>query len=159
MDLDLDAVAFADGRYRLALPFKQLIEIERACGWKDADGVLHPKSVYTIFSELGAGLGLLDDGTADLFGPAAASVKDIREVMRCALIGGGSGLVAGDEIKVGPQTAVELLDVYVPHETEGWMQAHHYAWAVLDRTLRGARLKKKVTDPGDESPNPSTGEA
>lgn len=142
MQTDLESVAFADGKYRFALTLKLIIEIERNCGEKDRDGVPRPKSVYITHDELGAGLGLNDDA-AVYFGGGAARASDIREVIRCALIGGNSGLVAGQQIEVGPQKAVELCDNYLfPHRP--LIEGQYLAWSILEAAIRGIRVKKKA---------------
>lgn len=154
--ISLDSIAFGDGRYTLALPLKWLVEIETKCGQRDQSGILHPKSIYTIHAELEAGLGLTGDDTPEYLGGGAARPSDIREVLRCALIGGGVGMVAGEEIKVGPHKAVELVDTYLPNPVTGWVEGQHLAWAVLDATIRGPRLKKKASEADAPDPNPST---
>lgn len=155
--ISLDSVKFGDGAYTLALPLKWIVECERACGQKDVNGILHAKSIYKIHAELEAGLGLIDNETPTYLGGGQASVSDIREVLRCALIGGGLGMVAGQEIKVGPHKAVELVDTYLPNPVSGWVEGQHLAWAILDATIRGPQLKKKA-EPEAESLSPSTGE-
>lgn len=155
MTIALDSIKFGDGSYRLALPLKWIVELERSCGSPDRDGVLVPKSIYTIHAELEAGLGLLDDEQPTYLGGGSARPSDIREALRCALIGGGVGMVAGDEIKVGPHKAVELVDTYLPNPVIGWVEGQHLAWAILNATIRGPQLKKKPEDGvGDLNPSP-----
>lgn len=152
--ISLDSVAFGDGRYTLALPLKWIVELEQKCGAADREGVHRPKSIYTIHAELEAGLGIDPDETPVYLGGGMARPSDIREVLRCALIGGGFGLVAEEEIKVGPHKAVELVDTYLPNPVTGWVEGQHLAWAILNATIRGPQLKKKLSEPA-ESPSPS----
>lgn len=151
--ISLDSVSFGDGAYTLALPLKWIVECERACGVRDNEGVLRPKSIYAIHAELEAGLGITTDETPAYLGGGQAHPSDIREVLRCALIGGGCGIVNGEEIKVGPNKAVQLVDTYLPNPVAGWVEGQHLAWAVLNATIRGPQLKKKAEHPaGDPSP-------
>lgn len=156
--ISLDSVAFGDGRYTLALPLKWICEIEQKCGAADRDGVHRPKSIYTIHAELEAGLGITPDDTPAYLGGGVARPSDIREVLRCALIGGGFGLVGDEEIKVGPNKAADLVDTYLPNPAVGWVEGQHLAWAILDATIRGPQLKKKVSEP-EESQSPSSGDS
>lgn len=150
--ISLDSVAFGDGKYTLALPLKWIVEIEQKCGAPDRDGVHRPKSIYSIHAELEAGLGITPDQAPAYLGGGMARPSDIREVVRCALIGGGIGMVAGEEIKVGPHKAAELVDTYLPNPVTGWVEGQHLAWAILNATIRGPQLKKKVSEPeGDPS--------
>lgn len=151
--ISLDSIAFGDGKYTLALPLKWIVEIEQKCGARGDDGVLRPKSIYTIHAELEAGLGITPDETPAYLGGGAARPSDIREVLRCALIGGGFGMVAGEEVKVGPHKAVDLVDTYLPNPVTGWVEGQHLAWAILNATIRGPQLKKKAGPPA-ESPDP-----
>lgn len=153
--ISLDSVAFGDGRYTLALPLKWIVEIEQKCGSADRDGVHRPKSLYTIHAELEAGLGITPDETPAYLGGGMARPSDIREVLRCALIGGGAGLVAGEEIKVGPNKAAELVDTYLPNPVAGWVEGQHLAWAILNETIRGPQLKKKLSE-AEDGQSPST---
>lgn len=153
--ISLDSVKFGDGAYTLALPLKWITECERACGVRDNDGILRPKSIYTIHAELEAGLGITPDDTPAYLGGGQAHPSDIREVLRCALIGGGFGLVNDEEVKVGPNKAVQLVDTYLPNPVAGWVEGQHLAWAVLNATIRGPQLKKKADQPADD-PSPLT---
>lgn len=153
--ISLDSVAFGDGKYTLALPLKWIVEIETKCGALDRDGVHRPKSIYAIHTELGEGLGITAEDEPVYLGAGLARPSDIREVLRCALIGGGVGMVAEAEIKVGPHKAADLVDTYLPNPATGWVEGHHLAWAILDATIRGPRLKKKVSEPED-GPSPSS---
>lgn len=149
MSLSLDSVAFADGRYRFALTLKLIVEIERNCGHMDRDGVLQPKSIYRIHDELSGGLAL-DDDTPVYLGGGDARASDIREVIRCGLIGGNSGVVAGVSIEVGPAKAGELCDSYLfPHRP--LIEGQYLAWAILDACIRGVTLKKKAESDEQET--------
>lgn len=150
-------ITFADGKYQLGpLSMKQIIELERACGMKDAQGNLIPKSVYTIHAELEQGLGVnKDDGAASYFGGGAAHPGDIANTVRLLLIAGNSGLVAGEPIEVGPAKAAQLCDDYLyPHRP--LIEGQYLAWAGLNAMIVGVSVKKKAGEAADESRTPSS---
>lgn len=126
--VDLD---FADGRYSFWLKLPQVIELERKC-----DG----KSVFRMYDEMGAGLGLTGD-TPIYLGGGDAKANDIRETIRLGLIGGASGLVAGSEIEVGPNTARQLVDEYT-FPARPMVESLHLAWSILHAAIVGIDLKK-----------------
>lgn len=149
----LEPISFGDGKYQFGpLSLKQVVELERACGVTDREGVLRSKSVYVIYDELGQGLGLNGDAPVYL-GGGGAHPGDIREVIRLALIAGNSGVVAGNEIQVGPVKAGQLCDEYLYPERP-MIEGQHIAWAVLNAMIVGVTLKKKAetTEEGPESP-------
>lgn len=155
-----EPIAFGDGEYLFRLPLKQIFEIERNCGFHDRDGILRPKSIYLILDELEAGLGENQEtGAAVYLGGGAAHARDIREVIRCGLIGGNSGMVAGEEIEVGPNKAKQLVDDYL-YPSRPLVEGQHIAWAILNAVVRGATLKKKEPVKQDGSTDQdSTGES
>lgn len=132
--LELD---FADGRYRFWLPLPQILELERKGGSAD-----QAKSIFTMYDEMGGGLGLSGE-TPIYLGGGAAMTTDVREVIRLALIGGNHGLVDGKEIEVGPLTAKQLVDAYV-YPTRPLTEGLHVAWSILHAAIVGVRLKKKA---------------
>lgn len=156
MSTTLEPIDFADGKYQFGpLSIKQTIELERACGETDRDGLLHPKSLYTLHTEFGDGLGL-DDETPVYVGGGSAHPAHIRETIRLLLIAGGSGIAAGQQVEVTPAKAAQLCDDYV-YPARPLVEAQYIAWAALEAMIRGVTLKKKVDeDPEAEGSNPST---
>lgn len=154
MQTRIEPIRFGDGTYTLFLNIKQLVELERSCGTTDRDGRLHPKSMYQIYEEVGAGLGMNDD-TPIYLGGGAAHPNDIREVIRLGLIGGNNGLLgSGEEIKVGPAKAQQLCDEYLyPHRP--LIEGQYIAWAVLNAAIVGVEVKKKADSPQESDPSPS----
>lgn len=154
MHTRIEPVQFGDGKYSLFLSLKHIIELERNCGVADRDGRLHPKSIYAIHEELGAGLGLNEE-TPVYLGGGAARPSDIREVIRLALIGGNNGVLgSGEEIVVGPAKANNLCDDYLyPHRP--MVEGQYIAWAVLNAAIVGVEVKKKAEHPPVSDPNPS----
>lgn len=95
-------IDFANGRYRAALGLEQIKEIERAC---DA-------GIGAIFARTSKGrYGFLE---GEVF-PELAEYRfpELAEVIRQALIGGGSGSVDGAIVKVPDFRANELVQAYL----------------------------------------------
>lgn len=126
MDTAVD-LKFADGVYRFWLPWPQLLELERKCGYSGADGLRRPKSVFQIFNEMGV---------------LGANALDIKETIRLGLIGGNQGLVDGSEITVGPLTAQQLVEDYV-YPARPLDEAMQLAAAILHAAIAGVDVKKK----------------
>lgn len=136
-------LAFADGTYRFWLALPHVVELERKAG---------NKSVFAIYDQVGAGLGLNDDAPVYL-GGGQAMVTDIRETIRLGLIGGNSGMVDGSEGEVGPQRARDLVDSYT-YPNRPLIEGMHIAWAILHAAITGITLKKKApADDETDSPN------
>ena len=135
---------FGDGRYRFWLALPHIIELERKTGGK---------SVFAIYDQLGAGLGL-DGETPIYLGGGAAMTTDIRETIRLGLIGGNSGMVDGEQIEVGPQRARELVDTYT-FPARPIIEGQHVAWSILHAAITGISLKKKAEPNAGEALTPS----
>lgn len=131
-------IQFGDGDYRAWLPLPQAVELERKCGLIDREGKNHPKSLFTIYEEIGAGFGADTDGNLIFLGGASVSVRDCNEVIRLGLIGGNSG----PDGEVGPRRAAELVDLYgYPARPLSEVAAH--AWKILHAAIVGIDVKKK----------------
>ncbi|MES2783606.1 MAG: GTA-gp10 family protein [Pseudomonadota bacterium] len=139
MDTAVD-LKFADGEYRFWLPWPQVFELERKCGYVGHDGGRRPKSIFQIFNEMGE---------------LSANALDIKETIRLGLIGGNHGLVDGEEIKVGPLTAAQIVEEYV-YPARPLDEAMQLAATILHAAIAGVDLKKKaVTEAEANSQNPS----
>ena len=145
MDTGVD-LKFADSEYHFALLWPQIFELERNCGGRDAQGVLHGKSIFQIYEELGAGLGLTADGDTVFMGGGKAHAKDIRECIRLGLIGGG----------LTPIDAKQLVDDYC-FPVRPLAEGLGVAWAILRAVIEGVQLKKKaaVTTESEHAQNHS----
>lgn len=126
MDTAID-LKFADGVYRFWLPWPQLLELERKCGYSGTDGFRRPKSVFQIFNEMGV---------------LGANALDVKETIRLGLIGGNQGLVDGSEITVGPLTAQQLVEDYV-YPARPLDEAMQLAATILHAAIAGVDVKKK----------------
>lgn len=137
-------LSFADGKYRFWLPMPQALELERKCGGK---------SIFAMYDQIGAGLGL-DGDKAVYIGGGSAMITDIREIIRLALIGGNACIVDGEEKPVGPMTAKQLVDDYV-YPARPLTESAHIAWSILHAAITGIQLKKKAGQGGRKSRSPS----
>lgn len=129
---------FGPGRYTFRLPMARIVECERACG---------DKSIVTMYEEMSAGIGLSQD-EAELprfFGAGPVRIKDVYEVIRCAAIGGGEAIVAGELVKVSAPDAARLVTEYV--DGRPYAETVPVAWAILNATIMDVRLKKKGPEP------------
>lgn len=135
---------FADGKYRFWLALPHIIELERKTG---------NKSVFAIYDQLGAGLGL-DDASPIYLGGGAAMITDIRETIRLGLIGGNHAVVDGEQVEVGPIRARELVDLYT-FPNRPIIESLHVAWSVLHAAITGIDLKKKAEPESAENLSPS----
>ena len=128
-------IPFADGTYRFWLPMPQVIELERKT----------ESSISAIEERLRGAIGV--DGEEFVFiGGGSAMMADVRETIRLGLIGGGSGMVDGVEVEVGPNTARALLDAYV-YPTRPLSEGILVAWRILHAAIHGIELKKKAEAP------------
>lgn len=143
-------IQFGDGTYRAWLPLPQAVELERKCGLKDRDGKVHPKSLFTIYEEIGAGFGKDADDTLVFLGGASAIASDCNEVIRLGLIGGNNG-PDGD---VGPRRAGELVDLY-GYPARPLSEVAATAWKILHAAIIGISLKKKA-EPAEAGTKAST---
>lgn len=95
-------LAFADGEYRFALGLAQIAEIQRKC---DAGiGAIYAR---VLQGRVGA------DVTVAHSGYAAYRHEDLVETVRQGLIGGGQGVVDGQDVKVSSLRANELVERYL----------------------------------------------
>lgn len=136
--------AFADGEYVFWLPLIRVTELERVTG----------ASMLAIEERLRPAIGRDIDEQFHFTGGGAATVKEIREVIRLALVGGNEGVVDCEKIEVGPLTAKALVESYVyPARPLG--ESVVLAWRILHGAIFGVRLKKKAeaAPTGQSSPS------
>lgn len=148
MDTAVD-LKFADGEYHFALLLPQIFELERNCGGTDAEGFRRGKSIFQIYEEISAGLGLGIDDAPVFIGGGKANAKDIRETIRLGLIGGG----------LSPIDAKQLVDDYC-FPVRPMTESLGVAWAILRAAIEGVEVKKKaeataVSEADESGQNPS----
>jgi hypothetical protein len=94
---------FGDGQYTFALPLAQIAELQRKTGI--GIGGLYARTIKGV--QVAGGKVVLIPGAAEFY------ALDLIETIRHGLIGGGKGVVNGEEIEVTPIIANRLVDAYV----------------------------------------------
>jgi tetrahydromethanopterin S-methyltransferase subunit F len=94
---------FADGEYTFALPLARINELQRKCN----------AGIGEIFARLLKGCVEIKGQVSVAPTMAAFYVEDVVETIRQGLIGGGKGLVNGEEVKVTDGLAHKLIESYV----------------------------------------------
>lgn len=135
-------ITFGDGEYRAWLGLPQAIELERKCGVADRDGKTHPKSLFTIYEQIGEGFGRDEAGELVFMGGATVPVRDINETIRLGLIGGNNGPDDGTGAEVGPIRALRLVELY-GYPARPLSEVAAVAWKILHAAIVGIDLKKK----------------
>ncbi len=125
-------LAFADGSYRFALGLEQINEIQTKAG-NVGIGAIYARTVQGRMA---------DDVTVGHPAYGAYHIGDLIETVRQGLIGGGMGMVDGQEVKVGPMRANELVERYLMPMplVEQW----NLAAAILYAKIEGYEDKKKA---------------
>lgn len=141
-------ITFGDGKYRAWLPLPQAIELERKCGVSDRDGKTHPKSLFTIYEQIGEGFGRDEAGELVFMGGATVPAKDINETIRLGLIGGNNGPDDGTGAEVGPIRALRLVELY-GYPARPLSEVAAIAWKILHAAIVGIDLQKKKSDPAE----------
>lgn len=136
---------FADGRYLFALPLPQLEELEELCGFTDAKGNRRRRGVIAVYGDLIAGLDIQDGEIIAIPQLGQASGIDARHVIRLGLIGGGTGFVTEQSIKVDALKARALCERYVDNMpiVKRWTMAA----AILKAAIEGYEPKKAEPAP------------
>lgn len=137
---------FADGEYLFRMPLPIIAELQQKRGWAatfpDGSQYKRPKPLGLIWKEL-ASTGEYDP-------------EDCVAIIHLALIGGNSGLVAGEPIQVPRVKADQLVRDYVANEQRLVMPAEEIwqmAAQVLMATCQGfAPPKDQVKDETDPQP-------
>lgn len=96
---------FGDGAYTFALPLPQINELQRKCDI----------GIGGLFARVTKGCFIGPDGKEVFIDPGAGEfyALDLIETIRHGLIGGGRGVVNGEEVKVTTLIANRLVDTYV----------------------------------------------
>jgi len=116
---------FADGEYLFALKLPQLSELQ------DKTGV----GIFALYGRVLRGRYVLNGEIVGIAHEGEAYASDIYETIRLALIGGGRGLVNGEEVEVSALKAKQLVETYI-HPVplrEGWSVAA----AILTAKIEG----------------------
>ena len=135
---------FADGQYLFDLKLPQLMELEEKCG----------VGTLAIYGRVLKGRYILGDETFGAPAEGEARVIDLFETIRLGLIGGGAGMVNGEEVKVSVLKAKTLVERYCHAAPlrESWTLAA----AILGARVEGYSPPKKA-EPADEPATPTNG--
>lgn len=98
--IDLD---FADGLYTFALPAPRLAELQTKTGI----------GIGGLFARVLKGCARIGNEVVLVPDQAEFYAVDLIETIRQGLIGGGKGIVSGEEVKVTPALADRLIQNYV----------------------------------------------
>ena len=96
------SLEFADGEYTFDLKLPQLAELQEKCG----------AGVFAIYGRVLRGRAMVGDITYADTAAAEAYDYDLFETIRLGLIGGGSGIVNGETVKVDAGRALKLVQRY-----------------------------------------------
>lgn len=120
--LELD---FADGAYLFDLKLPQLAELQEKCG----------VGILAVYARVLKGRYIIGETTFGAPNEGEAHFQDMFETIRLALIGGGRGLVDGNEVAVSALTAKSLVERYV--HTAPLREAWTLAAAILGARFEG----------------------
>jgi hypothetical protein len=126
---------FANGSYRFALGLEQIKEIERAAN----------AGLGAIYGRVSKGRYGFSDG--EIY-PELAEYRfpELVEVIRQALIGGGEGIVDGQDVKVSAVRANDLAQAYllgISDQRMAMTQIWALAYAILHALVHGYSPPKK----------------
>lgn len=124
-------LAFADGEYTFALPLPRIDELQRKTG----------VGVGALFARVLKGCVQIKNDVHLMPQNAEFHVLDIVETIRQGLIGGGRGMVNGEEVEVTPALAHRLIENYVL--TEPLNRSWPMAGAILGACIMGYTPPKK----------------
>lgn len=133
---------FGDGDYLFALKLPQILELQRLCG----------AGIFAIYGRVLKGRYVLGDTDVSFGVPqeCEAFILDIFETIRLALIGGGKGMVSGEEVSVNVLRARQLVETYC--HSLPLKQSWDVAAAILVATIEGYEGQKKSPEPGAGKP-------
>lgn len=131
----------------------RVVAVERETARRGPEGVKQDHSIFAIFHEIGGHIGEIGDEQV-LLGPAPALLSDTHAIIRNALIGGGEGRAAGENVVVTEALARELVETYC-YPARPAMHDLGLAWRILHAAVYGIAggSKKKAKADGDPSPS------
>jgi hypothetical protein len=93
---------FADGDYLFALKLPQLAELQQKAG----------VGIFALYGRVLRGRYVLDGEVVGIAHEGTSYDTDLYETIRLGLIGGGRGIVDGQEVQVSALRARELVERY-----------------------------------------------
>lgn len=147
---------FAGGRFTFYLPLTAILAVEKGPVTPSLRVREYPVSVFQIYDELSAGIGVDPDGKITRYPGSSIFAGDIHTILEQALRAGGSGERDGEDIAVDPTTANRLVNDTLGHNLEACALL---AWDILHSTIKGVDVtppKKKAAPRKPRSPRPSS---
>lgn len=139
-----------DGIYRCKLNLPQIAELQTKCGipvrHPEYGEMIKPTGIGAVTARVLKGRYKLRDGS--VFGePLEAEffAHDCLEVVRLALIGGGGGIVDGEDVAVDAIRARQIMDRYV--QPMPWDRIWELAAAILLANIHGYSPTAKEAAP------------
>lgn len=130
---------FADGEFTFALPLPQISELQEKAG--TGIGELGGRLMEGVLPRVNAEGELEYDYVLPL---AKFHVLDIVETIRLGLIGGGKGVVNGEEVEVSAVKARQMVDRYVTPPAAPLIEGWKLALAIVLGCLKGFDPPKKA---------------
>lgn len=133
-----------DGTYRLMLGTAQVNELEAKLGGPDRQGVHQPRGLFALFGAVAAGRYALGGNPVE----GQATVRECRETIRQALIGGGVAVVDDAEVPVNAALANRLIANYL--ETAPAQETWDMAFVILLTAVEGRdeTESERASNPG-----------
>lgn len=131
---------FAGGRFTFYLSLPAILAVERGPVTPNLRVREYPVSIFQVYDELGAGIGLDGVGNPVLLPGARVFAGDIHNILERALTGGNSGDRDGDQFEVDGKLALRLINENLASNFEAYALL---VWDILHATIKGVSLKKK----------------
>jgi len=132
---------FAGGRFTFYLPLSAILAIEKGPITPTLRSREYPVSVFQIYDELSAGMGVDQSGDLIRLPGARIFAGDLHNILEQALKAGKSGERDGDSFEVDGSLANRLVNEQIEAHFEACAVL---AWDVLHATIKGIDLKKKA---------------
>lgn len=116
---------FADGDYLFALKLPQLAELQQKTG----------AGIFALYGRVLRGRYVINGEIVGIAHEGDAHAVDLYETIRLGLIGGGRGVVDGQEVEVSALRARQLVETYV--HPAPMREAWSIAAAILTAKIEG----------------------
>ncbi|GEM_PF-1947655 len=144
---------FAGGTFTFCLPLPGILAVESGPVTPALRKRTYPVSIFEIYDELSAGMGLDAEGNITRYPGAKIFAGDIHNILEQALKAGKSGERDGEAIVVDSVLANRLVNDTLEDHFEA---CAILAWDILHSTIKGVALKKKDEPPKPKRPRRST---
>ncbi len=135
---------FAGGRFTFYLPLSAVLAVEKGPLSPHLRVREYPVSMFQIYDELSAGIGVDGDGNLVRLPGSRIFAGDLHNILEQALKAGKSGERDGESFEVDGKLANRLVNEQIQASFES---CAILAWDVLNATVKGIDLKKKDTAP------------